>query len=158
MTAADTRLTAVDSIVAAHVDQPGALLPILHQIQKELGHIPAEAVGRIAAGLNLSRAEVHGVVSFYHHFRAQRPGRHVVKFCRAEACQAQQGETTEAQIKRCLGVEYHDTSADGAFTLEPVYCLGNCAAGPSLMIDDTLYGRVTPERCEQLLAQWRSKP
>jgi formate dehydrogenase subunit gamma len=150
-------LAIVDRIVASHADQPGALLPILHAVQKELGFVPPEVVGRIAEALNLSRAEVHGVISFYHYFRTHAPGRHVVQLCRAEACQAWKGEATEARAKQCLGVEYHGTSADGAFTLEPVYCLGNCAAGPSMMIDEKLYGRVTPERLEQLLGQWRQQ-
>jgi formate dehydrogenase subunit gamma len=150
-------LAIVDRIVASHADQPGALLPILHAVQKELGYVPPEVVGRIADGLNLSRAEVHGVISFYHYFRTHAPGRHVVQLCRAEACQAWKGEATEAHARQFLGVDYHGTSADGAFTLEPVYCLGNCAAGPSAMIDEKLYGRVTPERLEQLLVQWRQQ-
>ncbi len=150
-------VAAVDRIVAGHANQPGALLPILHGIQKELGYIPSEAVGRIAEGLNLSRAEVHGVISFYHYFRQHRPGKHVVQLCRAEACQAMGCEATEARARKSLGVDYHGTTADGQFTLEAAYCLGNCAAGPSVMIDDKLYGRVTPERFEELLQQWRSR-
>ena len=150
-------VAAVDRIVAGHADQPGALLPILHGIQKELGYIPSEAVPRIAEGLNLSRAEVHGVISFYHYFRQHRPGRHVVQLCRAEACQAMGCEATEARARESLGVDYHGTTADGQFTLEAAYCLGNCAAGPSVMIDDKLYGRVTPERFEELLQQWRAR-
>jgi formate dehydrogenase subunit gamma len=149
-----TGLATVDRIVAGHADQPGALLPILHGIQKQLGYIPREAVPRIAAGLNLSRAEVHGVISFYHFFRQHAPGRHVVQLCRAEACQAMGCEATEARAKERLGVDYHGTSSDGNFTLAAAYCLGNCAAGPSVMIDDKLYGRVTPQRLEELLKQW----
>ncbi len=144
-------LATVDRIVAGHADQPGALLPILHGIQKELGYIPRDAVPRIAEGLNLSRAEVHGVISFYHYFRQHAPGRHVVQLCRAEACQAVNGEATESHAKQRLGVEYHGTSSDGKFTLEAAYCLGNCAAGPSMMIDDKIYGRVTPARFDELL-------
>jgi formate dehydrogenase subunit gamma len=150
-------VAAVDRIVAGHADQPGALLPILHGIQKELGYIPPEAVARIAEGMNLSRAEVPGVISFYHFFRQHRPGRHVVQLCRAEACQAMGCEATEAQARSNLGVDYHGTTADGQFTLEAAYCLGNCAAGPSVMIDDKLYGRVTPERLKELLQQWRAR-
>ena len=150
-------LATVDRIVASQADQPGALLPILHGIQRELGYIPSESVGRIAEGLNLSRAEVHGVISFYHYFRQHQPGRHVVQVCRAEACQAVQGEATEAHARRCLGVDYHGTSKDGQFTLEAAYCLGNCAAGPSMMIDDKLYGRVTPARLDELLDEWRAR-
>lgn len=150
-------VAAVDRILAGHADQPGALLPILHGIQKELGYIPGEAVGRIAEGLNLSRAEVHGVISFYHYFRQHRPGRHVIQLCRAEACQAVQSESTEAHARHCLGIDYHGTTADGQFTLEAAYCLGNCAAGPSMMIDDKLFGRVTPERFDELLKEWRAR-
>jgi formate dehydrogenase subunit gamma len=146
---------AVDALIARHAGAAGPLLPILHAVQDELGYIPREAVPRIAAALNLSRAEVHGVISFYHWFRQHPPGRHVVQVCRAEACQAVNGEATEAHARRCLGVDWHGTSADGAFTLEAVYCLGNCAAGPSAMIDGQLYGRVTPERLDELLAQRR---
>jgi formate dehydrogenase subunit gamma len=149
-------LATVDRIVAAHADQPGALLPILHGIQKELGYIPSEAVPHVASGLNLSRAEVHGVISFYHYFRQHAPGRHVVQVCRAEACQAVGCEATESRARQRLGVDYHGTSADGKFSLEAVYCLGNCAAGPSVMIDDKLYGRVTPERLDELLKQWEA--
>ncbi|MBK9252771.1 MAG: formate dehydrogenase subunit gamma [Proteobacteria bacterium] len=148
----------VDSLSGRFAATPGPLLPLLHALQGELGFIPAEAVPRIARSLNLSRAEVHGVISYYHYFRTQRPGRHIVRICRAEACQAMNGEATEAHAKRSIGADYHGTSADGAFTLEAVYCLGNCAAGPSVMIDDTLYGRVTPERLDELLKQWEARP
>jgi formate dehydrogenase subunit gamma len=150
-------LPAVDGIVASLAGEPGALLPILHSVQKQLGYIPVEAVERIAAGLNLSRAEVHGVISFYHYFRQHPPGRHVVQVCRAEACQAVQGEATEAHARKCLGTDFHGTSSDGNFSLEAVYCLGNCAAGPSVMIDDRLYGRVTPARFDELMNEWRAR-
>jgi formate dehydrogenase subunit gamma len=148
----------VDRVIAGNAGQPGSLLPILHGIQKELGYIPPPAVPRIAEALNLSRAEVHGVISFYHFFRQHPCGKHVIQFCRAEACQAVQGEATEAHVKRRLGIDYHGTSADGNFTLEAAYCLGNCAAGPSVMIDDKLYGRVTPERFDELAREWSAKP
>jgi formate dehydrogenase subunit gamma len=150
-------LPAVDDIVASHAGEPGALLPILHGVQKQLGYIPAAAVARIAEGLNLSRAEVHGVISFYHYFRQHPPGRHVVQVCRAEACQAVQGEATEAHARKCLGTDFHGTSNDGSFSLEAAYCLGNCAAGPSVMIDDRLYGRVTPARFDELMNEWRAR-
>jgi formate dehydrogenase subunit gamma len=150
-------LPAVDGIVASHAGEPGALLPILHSVQKKLGFIPAAAVERIAEGLNLSRAEVHGVISFYHYFRQHPPGRHVVQVCRAEACQAVQGEVTEAHARACLGTDFHGTSSDGCFSLEAAYCLGNCAAGPSVMIDDKLYGRVTPTRFDELMNEWRAR-
>lgn len=147
---------AVDALVARFASLQGPLLPLLHAVQDELGFIPSGAIPRIAEGLNLSRAEVHGVVSFYHWFRSQVPGRHVLRVCRAEACQAVGCVATELQAKRSLGVDYHGTSEDGQFTLEAAYCLGNCAAGPSVMIDDRLYGRVTPERLDELLQQWRN--
>jgi formate dehydrogenase subunit gamma len=150
---ADDALSVVDRIVASHAGKPGPLLPILHAVQDELGWIPAEAVPGIASAQNLSRAEVHGVISFYHWFRTRPPGRHVVQVCRAEACQAMHGERTEAHAKQRLGVDWHGTTADGRYTLEAVYCLGNCAAAPSAMIDGKLYGRVTPERLDQILAE-----
>jgi len=146
----------VDALSARFVATPGPLLPLLHAVQEELGCIPPEAVPRIAEALNLSRAEVHGVISFYHYFRQHKPGRHVVQLCRAEACQAMNGQATEAHARSRLGVDYHGTSADGAFTLEAAYCLGNCAAGPSVMIDGKLYGRVTPQRFDELLRQWEA--
>jgi len=147
----------LERILAQHAGLPGPLLPILHAVQDELGCIAPAYVARIADALNLSRAEVHGVISFYHYFRQHEPGRHVVHVCRAEACQAMRGEATEQQAKRELGVEYGGTSADGVFTLEPAYCLGNCAAAPTVMIDEKLYGRVTPERLDAILADWRNR-
>ena len=148
---------AIDDILAAHAGEPGALLPILHAVQERFGHIAAEFVPVIAHALNLSRAEVHGVVSFYHHFRSHPCGRHVVQVCRAEACQAVHGERTEEHAKARLGVDFGGTTSDGRFTLEPVFCLGNCAAGPSVMIDEEIYGRVSPERFDELLADWRNR-
>jgi formate dehydrogenase subunit gamma len=136
-------------------DQPGALLPILHAIQDKLGFVPPDAVPLIAQELNLSRAEVHGVVTFYHYFRTRRPGRHVLHLCRAEACQSVGAVELEAHAKRTLGIDFHGTTSDGAVTLEPVYCLGNCALGPSVMIDQQLKGRVTPQRFDQLVARAR---
>lgn len=130
----------------------GSLLPILHAIQDRLGWVPPRTLPLIAYELNLSRAEVHGVVTFYHYFRQHKPGRHVIYVCRAEACQAVGAVALEAHAKRALGVEFHGTSADGRYTLEPVYCLGNCATGPSMMIDRELHSRVTPERFDALIA------
>ena len=142
---------AVQAAIATHATRPGALLPLLHEVQDRLGYVPPAAVPLIAAGLNLSRAEVHGVVTFYHHFRNTPPGRHVLRLCRAEACQAVGALALERQLKQRLHVDYHGTSADGAVTLEPVYCLGNCAAGPSLMLDDAVHGRVDAAALEALL-------
>jgi formate dehydrogenase subunit gamma len=136
---------------------PGGLLTILHEVQEAIGFVPPDAVGLIAGELNLSRAEVHGVVSFYHYFRTQRGGRHVVHVCRAEACQALGAVALEAHAKKSLGVDFHGTSSDGAISLEPVYCLGNCALGPSLMIDEELQGRVSPERFDALMAPLRAR-
>ena len=147
----------LERILAEHAGMEGPLLPILHAVQETVGHISPAHVARIARALNLARAEVHGVVSFYHYFRQHDPGRHVVHVCRAEACQAMRGEQTEQHAKRELGVDYGGTSADGLFTLEAVYCLGNCAAAPSVMVDEKLYGRVTPERLTAILADWRSR-
>lgn len=134
---------------------PGALLPVLHAVQEALSYVPKDAVALIARELNLSIAEVHGVVSFYHYFLQERPGRHVLHLCRAEACQALGSVALEAHVKKRLGVDYHGTTTDGSVTLEPVFCLGNCALGPSLMIDQQLHGRVTAERFDALLAQSR---
>jgi formate dehydrogenase subunit gamma len=136
---------------------PGALLPILHAVQEALTFVPKDAVPLIAKELNLSVAEVHGVVTFYHYFLQERPGRHVVHLCRAEACQALGSVALEAHAKATLGVDFHGTTPDGAITLEPVYCLGNCALGPSLMIDQQLHGRVTAERFDSLVTQSRER-
>jgi formate dehydrogenase subunit gamma len=137
---------------------PGALMPILHAVQEALTFVPKDAVPLIARELNLSIAEVHGVVSFYHYFLQKRPGRHVVHLCRAEACQALGSVALEAHAKAKLGVDYHGTTSDGAITLEPVYCLGNCALGPSLLVDKQLHGRVTAQRFDALVTQSRGRP
>jgi len=142
--------TTIDGVLARLKDLPGALLPVLHGIQHALGHVPKDAVPIVAKALNLSRAEVHGVVSFYHWYRSEQPGEHVVHLCRAEACQAVGGRALEAHVKATLGIDFHETTADGRYTLEPAYCLGNCATGPSLLIDMQLKGRVTPARFDRL--------
>jgi len=134
---------------------PGALLPIFHAVQQALGFVPKDAVPVIAHELNQSIADVHGVLTFYHYFRRERPGRHVVHLCRAEACQALGARALEAHVKSSLGIDFHGTTADGAISLEPVYCLGNCALGPSMMIDEHLKGRVTGERFDALIAPLR---
>src|SRR5512135_308968 len=118
---------AVSAAVGRLKDKPGALLPILHAVQDALGFVPPAAVPLIADGLNLSRAEVHGVISFYHYFRDTPPGRHTIHMCRAEACQSMNQHALEAHAKQKLGVDFHGTTANGAFSFEPVYCLGNCA-------------------------------
>ena len=130
---------------------PGGLLPLLHAIQAELGHIPADAVAPIASGLGLSRAEVHGVISFYQDFRTTPPGRHTVQICRAEACQAVGARALEQHAAERLGIAPGETTADGAVTLEGVYCLGNCACAPSVRINDGIHARVTSGRLDQLI-------
>lgn len=137
--------------------KPGALLPILHAIQDRCGFIPEAAVAQIAEALGQTRAEVHGVISFYHHFRTTPPGRHVVQICRAEACQAVGARALEAHAKARLGVDYHRTTADREITLEAVYCLGNCACGPAVRVGDRVLGRVTPERFDALTDELRTQ-
>jgi formate dehydrogenase subunit gamma len=132
------------------------LIVVLHAVQKKLGFVPHDAVPIIARELNLSIAEVHGVVTFYHYFRKDRGGRHVVHVCRAEACQSRGAAALEAHAKHALGVDYHDTTKDGAISLEPVYCLGNCALGPSIMIDERLHGRVSAQRFDELMTKTRA--
>jgi formate dehydrogenase subunit gamma len=142
----------IDRALARYGSQPGPLLQILHAVQESLGHVPPAAIPVLAEALNLSRAEVHGVVTFYHHFRQTPPGAQVIQICQAEACRSMHCEQLSVHAKQRLGVDFHETTSDGRYTLEPVYCLGNCACAPSMMIDDELHGRVTPQRFDQLLA------
>ncbi len=141
--------------IEANRNLDGALLPVLHAVQRRLGHIPPDALPLIAQELNLSRAEVHGVLTFYHWFRTTPPGRTVLHLCRAEACQALGAARLEAHARQSLGVDFHGTTPDGAVTLEPVYCLGNCSLGPSMLVGERLHGRVTPERFDTLVAEAR---
>ena len=141
----------VDAAVAEHRGRIGALLPVLHTLQDKLGFVPREAVPMIAAALSLSRAEIHGVIGFYHDFRGEPAGEHIVHLCRAEACQAMGSRGLEQHAKERLGIDYGETTADGRFTLEPVYCLGNCACSPSVRIDDDLFARVTPDRFDEVI-------
>ena len=134
----------------------GPLLPILHEVQEEFGHIPTEALPAIADVLNLSRAEIYGVVSFYHDFRREPAGRHVLKLCKAEACQSMGGEAIARQIQQALGVGFNETSADGLVTLEPVYCLGLCACAPSAMLHGEPIGRLDAEAVAEIAAKVRS--
>jgi len=143
----------VRRIVSELKGRPGPLLEVLHAVQSALGCVPAGAVPLVADGLNLSRAEVHGVVTFYHYFRQTPPGAHTVSLCQAEACQSRGAEALADHARRRLGVDFHGTTADGRFTLEPIYCLGNCACSPAAMIDGRLHGRVTPERFDTLIAE-----
>ncbi|RXZ32695.1 formate dehydrogenase subunit gamma [Oxalobacteraceae bacterium CAVE-383] len=150
-------MAAIQAIITSHLTLPGALLPILHAVQEKVGFIPSESVPMIASGLNLSRAEVHGVVSFYHFFRQHPAGKHVVQICRAEACQARGADALVAHAKSSLGCDFHETTADGAFTLEPVFCLGQCACGPNIMLDDKLHARVGNDKLNRLLDDKRSE-
>lgn len=130
-------------IIETHRDEDGALLPILHAIQETLGYIPEASLPLIAQSLNLSRAEVYGVVTYYHYFRLTPPAKHVVQICRAEACQSRGANQLVAHAEQQLGCQLHGTSKDGAVTLEPIYCLGQCAIGPAVLVDETqLHGRV----------------
>lgn len=149
---------AIQAEVDALKHKPGALLPILHALQDRIGFIPEAAVPIIADALHQTRAEVHGVISFYHHFRTTPPGRHVVQICRAEACQSVGARQLEAHAKARLGVDYHQTTADREITLEAIYCLGNCACGPSIRVDDSIRGRVTPEAFDELMDELQTRP
>jgi formate dehydrogenase subunit gamma len=146
---------AVTAAIEANRHRPGALLPILRAIQQAVGYVPEDSVEEIARALNLSRAEVHGVITFYHDFRSHPPGLHVLRICRAESCQAVGCDALIDHAKKQLGVDFHGTTADGAITLEAVYCLGNCALSPALMVDQDAYGRVTPERFDALVTDLR---
>ena len=143
----------IDKLIA----KPGALLPILHDIQETLGYIPPDSVPQIAKALNQSSAEIHGVITFYHQFRTHPVGKHNVEICRAEACQAMGSRTLERHAKASLGIDYHQTTRDGAIFLEPVYCLGNCACSPSVRIGDRVHARVTPERFDALMEDLRTE-
>lgn len=143
----------IQDIITSLKDKPGALLPILHGIQDSLGYIPSETVPAIADALNLSRAEVHGVISFYHYFRATPPGKTTVHLCRAESCQAMGAIGLEQHVKHKLGIDYHETTQDGAFSLEPVYCLGLCASSPNIMMGHDVHGKVTAESFDKLVAE-----
>jgi formate dehydrogenase subunit gamma len=131
----------IAEILEAHQGLEGPLLPILHAVQHVFGYIPQEAIPQIAKALMLSKAEVHGVVSFYHDFREKPAGRHVLKLCRAEACQTMGADRVADAVKAALGIDWHETTPDGRVTLEPVFCLGLCACGPAAMVDGRLVGR-----------------
>jgi formate dehydrogenase subunit gamma len=143
----------VESAIESHQGKIGALLPVLHSIQDTLGHIPSESVPMIARAMNLSRAEINGVMSFYHDFRSEPAGEHILHLCRAEACQAMGARELEDHVKQRLGIDYGETTSNGLFTLEPVYCLGNCACSPSLRVNDDLHARVTADTFDEMIAQ-----
>lgn len=140
--------------VASFGGEPGGLLPALRALQSRFGAIDGNAVILLADVFNLSRSEVHGVVSFYHDFRSEPPGQHTIRVCQAEACQAMGSRELTNQVQQRLGIGFHETTNDGEFTLEPVYCLGNCACSPVIMIDDATYGRVDTATLESLLRRY----
>ncbi|RIZ65272.1 MAG: formate dehydrogenase subunit gamma [Methylococcales bacterium] len=151
MTESNSIQETVQGVIATLKDKPGALLPILHGIQDAIGYIPADSVPAIAQGLHLSRAEVHGVISFYHYFRETPPGKQTIHICRAESCQAMGGKHLEQYAKDQLGIDYHETTTDGQFSLEPVYCLGNCACSPAMQIGSDIYGRVSTQSFDAII-------
>lgn len=143
----------VAAIIDDHLHLEGPMLPILHAIQAAFGHVPADCIPVLADKLNIGRAEVHGVISFYHDFRAAPAGRHTIKICRAEACQAVGANALSEHVLGKLGLDWHQTTTNGAVTIEPVYCLGLCACGPAVMVDDQVEGRVDTARIDMLLAE-----
>lgn len=145
----------IGEILDAHDGMEGSLLPILHAIQAAFGYIPQDALPQIAKRLNLTRAEVHGVMSFYHDFREQPAGQHVVKLCRAEACQAMGADRVAAHAQKALGIGWHETTADGQVTLEPIFCLGLCACAPAAMVDGRLVARVDETAMDAIVAEVR---
>ena len=140
-------------IIAEHTHLEGATLVILHALQEAFGYVPEPAIPMIASALNLSRAEVHGVFTFYHDFRREPAGKHVLKLCRAEACQAAGGDALAARAEAKLGIALGNTTADERVTLEPIYCLGLCATAPSAMLDGRLIGRLDGSRLDALIAE-----
>ncbi|WP_151719545.1 formate dehydrogenase subunit gamma [Gemmobacter serpentinus] len=148
-------LARVKEIISAHDGIEGPLLPILHAVQAAFGHVPQAALPVIAQSLSLSRAEVHGVMTFYHDFRAEPAGRHVLKLCRAESCQSVGADQVAQQAMAQLGLDWHETTPDGRVTLEPVFCLGLCACGPAAMVDGRVVGRVDADRLADLIAEVR---
>ncbi|MGS4989500.1 formate dehydrogenase subunit gamma [Roseibium sp. RP-7] len=143
----------ISAVMEDFITLEGPLLPMLHGLQAEFGYVPQAAVELIAEALNLSKAEVHGVISFYHDFRKAPAGRHVVKICRAEACQAVGGEALGEAVLAKLGLDWHGTTRNGDVTLEPVYCLGLCACAPAAMVDGKVIGRVTEDRMTRILQE-----
>ena len=144
----------VADAVARYAKERGPLLEILHHVQEQLGCVPTAAVPLIADALNLSRADVHGVVSFYHYFRRRAPGQFLVRLCRAEACQSMQARELELHVKRVLGIAFGETTADGRVTLEPVYCLGLCACAPAMAVNDEVHGRMSAAKFDDIAREW----
>lgn len=157
MTNVTNQQVSIERLIESHKTNQGALLPLLHAIQDAIGFIPSESVAQIAKGLNLSRAEVHGVITYYHFFRTEKPGKHVVQICRAESCQACGSEELLQLAEKTLGCKVHHTTVDGSVTLEPVYCLGLCASSPAIQVDEKLHAGVTAESLREILTQLEVK-
>jgi formate dehydrogenase subunit gamma len=151
-------LQIIGELLPSYQDMSGGLLPLLHAVQDALGHIPPAAVPMIAQAFHLSRAEVHGVITYYHFFRSTPPGKHVVQICRAEACQANGSDSLLTHSKNLLGCDLHETSADGRFTLEPVYCLGLCASSPAIQVNDKLFARMDNAKLSRVVAELENQP
>ena len=143
----------IRALIAPFARESGGLLPALAAVQTEYGWVPEEVLPILADIFNVSRAEVHGTVSFYHDFRREPGGKHVVKICQAEACQAMGSRNLTHHARKALGIDLHETDETGTFSLEPVYCLGNCACSPAIMIDEKPYGRVDAARFDAILAK-----
>ena len=151
-------INVIEEIISGMKETPGPLLEILHEVQGRLGYISPDFVPIIAESLNISRAEVHGVVSFYHYFRTTPGSRHRIQICRAEACQAMGSRLLEKHAKTSLGIDYHQITADGSITLEPVYCLGNCACSPAVRIDNKIHANVSAEIFDSLIDDLTKTP
>jgi formate dehydrogenase subunit gamma len=149
-------LSNVVKIIDTLKHKKGALLPILHQIQREIGYIPLKTIDTIAKKLQQTPAEIHGVISFYHQFRTSQPGEHKIQICRSEACQSRGSRELEQHAKEHLAIDYGSTTADKKFSLDSVYCLGNCATGPNVRINDELYGRVNNEKFERIVSTFKT--
>lgn len=145
----------VASVIDACKGLEGPMLPILHGLQEEFGYVPPEALPIVAEALNISRAEAHGVMTFYHDYRTHPAGRHVLKVCRAEACQASGGDAVLMQLQAKLGIGFHQTTSDDAVTLEPVYCLGLCACAPAAMLDGQVFGRLDADVIDEIVDEVR---
>jgi len=155
LTAVSWNLGRAEEIIAAHQHLDGAMLPILHALQHEFGYVDREAIPLIAEALNLSRAEVYGIVSFYHDFREAPPGQHVLKLCRAEACQSMGADALAERARDMLRVDWGETTADRRVTLEPVFCLGLCACAPAAMLDERVFGGLDDARLASLIEEAR---
>jgi len=155
MALSNLQLEKISVHIQKYQDKPGALLPLMHAIQDDLGFVPEESYKPISKAYNLSVAEIHGFVTFYHHFRTHLPGKNILQICRAESCQAMGSENLENYCQEKLGIDYHQTTKDNLITLEPVYCLGNCACSPAVMINEEVVGRVNETKIDQIIKEAR---